>query len=107
MWNTTATETVAALCRLTSAGTQGAGLTELAEDPDITPVATVVNTHTIGPTIAGAFVRALLGAAKGAGVIWTFGSRGLIIPQGTANGIGLYTPDGTGQIWDFSYVWDE
>lgn len=108
VFNTTVTATKVALSRLTTAGTPGAGATEMAEDPDYTPVATVVGSHTsTGPTIAGNFVSATLGAAAGAGVIWTFANKGLIIPQGTANGIGLTVPTGTGQIWDCYFVWEE
>lgn len=106
-FNTTTTATTIALARFTTAGTPGAGFTELSEDPDITPVATLFDTHTVGPTIAGAFIRGILGAAVGSGVIWTFGGKGLIIPQGTANGVGLYVPTGTGQVWDFYFVWEE
>lgn len=108
VFNTTTTATQVGLSRLTSAGTPGTGATEMAEDPDYTPVATVVGTHTsTGPTITGQFTLATLGAAAGAGVIWTFGNKGLIIPQGTANGIGLTVPTGTGQVWDCYFVWEE
>lgn len=108
VWNTTATATSVALRRLTTAGTQGAALDELSEDPEITPAGTLFNTHSAGPTItAGVYVRGILGAAIGSGVIWTFGGNGLVIPAGTGNGVGLLVPDGTGQVWDFAYVWDE
>jgi hypothetical protein len=107
-FNTTATETTCAVARFSTAGTAGAAATEMAEDPEITPVGVVAGTHTsTAPTLVGTYVRATLGAAKGAGVIWTFGGRGLIIAQGTGNGIGLLVPDGTGQIWDCYFVWDE
>jgi hypothetical protein len=108
VFNTTVTATNVALARLTTAGTPGAGFTELSEDPDITPVATLFDSHTsTGPTIAGAIVRGDLGAAIGAGIIWTFGGKGIVIPQGTGNGVGLYVPNGTGQIWDFYFAWEE
>lgn len=106
IWNTTATEVCVSLNRLTSAGTQGTGLTEVAEDsPDHTAVATGFAGHTAGPTIGGELRRATLGAAKGSGVIWTF--NGLEIPAGTGNGIGLIIPTGTGQILDYSIAWIE
>ena len=108
VFNTTTTATQVALSRLTTAGTQGAAATELAEDPEYTPVGTVVGTHTsTGPTITGQFMLGTLGATAGSGVIWTFGGKGLIIPAGTANGIGLTVPTGTGQIWDAYFVWEE
>src|SRR4030095_14125856 len=108
VFNTTATQTNVALGRFTTAGTPGAGFTELSEDPEITPVGTLFDSHTsTAPTLAGAIVRGDLGAAIGAGIVWSFGSRGIVIPQGTGNGVGLYVPNGTGQIWDFYFAWDE
>jgi len=108
VFNTTTVATNVALRRLTTAGTQGAALDELSEDPEITPVGTLFNTHSAGPTItAGQYAIGDLGAAIGAGVIWTFGGKGLRIPAGTGNGMGLTVPNGTGQIWDFYFVWEE
>lgn len=48
-----------------------------------------------------------LPAAIGGAMIWTFGDTGLIIPAGTANGIGVICPVGTGQILDYYIDWDE
>ena len=109
IFNTTVTACAVALRRLTTTGTQGAGLDELPADPNAgASLMTGFNTHSIGPTITlGEFDRADLGAAVGSGVIWTFGGEGLLIPAGTANGIGILCPVGTGQICDFSFVWDE
>lgn len=65
-------------------------------------------THTVGPTITAGFIRvAAIGAAIGAGVIWTFGGTGLLIPAGTANGIGVVVSTGTGQIADCYIDWEE
>ena len=106
LFNTTSTACVVALVRLTSAGTQGTGLTEVPEDdPSQTAVATAFAGHTSGPTITGELRRASLGAAIGSGVIWTF--AGLEIPEGTGNGIGVIVPTGTGQVCDYSLSWDE
>lgn len=106
VWNTTSTALVVAVNRLTTAGTQGAGLTEVQEDsPDHTALATGFAGHTVGPTIGGEIRRATLGAAVGSGVIWTF--KDVEIPAGTANGLGLIIPSGTGQILDYHIVWDE
>lgn len=108
VWNTTDVATSVALARFSSAGTPGSGFTEVSEDSEYTPVATLFDSHTsTAPTLVGAFERGILGAATGSALYWTFGSRGLRIPAGTANGIGLIVPNGTGQIWDFYYAWDE
>jgi hypothetical protein len=106
LFNTSSTACVVALVRLTTAGTQGTGLTEVAEDsPDHTALATAFAGHTVGPTIGGELRRASLGAAIGSGVIWTF--SGLEIPAGTGNGVGIIVPTGTGQTLDYSIAWEE
>ena len=108
VFNTTTAAVAVALCRLTTTGTQGAGLTEAAHDPaSPAPAMTAFNTHTAAPTLADLGYRTVLGAAIGAGVIWTFGDEGLVIPVGVAQGIGIYIPTGTGQICDIYFVWDE
>jgi hypothetical protein len=48
-----------------------------------------------------------LGAAIGAGVIWTFGDAGIRIPVGAANGVGVVVENGTGQACQIYAVWDE
>lgn len=107
--NTTATQCMVALCRITTAGTPGAALTEAEYDESApAPTGAAVNTYTsTGPTISDLGYRATIGAAYGAGVIWTFGDRGLVVPAASNNGIGIYVPNGTGQICDFYFVWDE
>lgn len=109
VFNTTATAVALALRRLTTAGTQGTGQSELPiSDPAATAVATAFDVHSGGPTITAGNLRvALLGAAVGAGVIWTFGDRGLTIPSGTGNGVGIIPLTGTGQICDLYIEWDE
>lgn len=98
--NTTAVAVTVSLNRLTTAGTPGAALTEVAEDsPDHVAVSTGFAGHTAGPTIGGELRRTTLGAAVGSGVIWTF--TGLEIPASTAQGLGLIIPAGTGQILDY------
>ncbi len=108
VFNTTATEVAVSLARLSTAGTSSAVTPTFEDDDSQTAVATPRNTHSsTGPTI-GVVVRACtLGAAKGSGVIWTFGDRGIIIAPATGNGLGLYTPTGTGQICDVYWVWEE
>ncbi len=108
IFNTTAVAVALKLSRLDSAGTKPAAVADAEYDQNA-PVATCVahNTHTVGPTIDEEFERVTLGAAIGSGVIWTFGGSGLIIPLGTANGIGIVVSTGTGQVCDVSLVWDE
>lgn len=109
-FNSTATGGfVAALCRLSTAGTQGTGLTAVRTDGDSGAAAcTPFAGHTGAPTLADLGYRKRVGAAVGDGVIWTFNDgAGITAPLGTANGIGLYVPTGTGQILDYVLVWDE
>lgn len=110
IFNTTTTGGfTVALCRLSSTGTQGAGLTEVAMDA--TGVAASVTGfagHTVAPTLADLGFRKRMGAAVGDGVIWTFNNDvGVTCPIATTNGLGLYVPVGTGQILDYVLVWDE
>lgn len=109
VFNTTATAVTAGLQRMTTISATGAAIDEAAEDPTVTPnaVALGVNTadHTAGTP--DAYVQAQLGAAVGAGVIWTFGGKGLVIPGTASTGICLICPNGTGQFRDFYWVWEE
>ncbi len=109
VFNTTTTACAVGLARASAAGTQGAALTEIALDSAVDGVIqlTAFNTHTADATVGGTIRQASLGAAIGAGVIWTFGDAGLIIPQGTANGIVIICPTGTGQHLDFYLEWSE
>jgi hypothetical protein len=108
VFNTTTSAFIAGLIRLTNATGVGAGLTEVAEDDlDATVTATGFAGHTSDPGLGTEVRRAAIGAAIGSGVIWTFGEQGLHIAAGTANGIGIYCPTGTGQVFDYAIVWDE
>lgn len=109
VFNTTNTAFDVKLVRLTTAGTQGSGLVETGHDNE-SPAAscTVFQTHSVGPTLGGDLgYRASIGAAIGAGIIWTFGDSGIRIPAGTANGIGVIVENGTGQVAQIYFVWDE
>lgn len=109
-FNTTATGGfVVALCRLSTTGTPGTGLTEVAVDGTTAPAScTAFAGHTVGPTLADLSYRKRMGAAVGDGVIWTFNNDvGVTAPTGTTNGLGLYVPTGTGQICDYVLIWDE
>jgi len=107
--NTTSTAVAVGVIRFSAATNVGAGLTEwkyddLSSDPSLTGFAG----HTGDGTTAGGIIRhAVLPAAVGAGIVWTFGDTGLKIPAGTANGVGIYIPTGTGQICDYWIDWSE
>jgi hypothetical protein len=110
VFNTTATGSFdVALCRLSTTGTQGAALTEVALDStSVAASATAFAGHTVAPTLADLGLRKTMGAAIGDGVIWTFNNDvGVTAPLGTGNGIGLYVPSGTGQTCAYVLVWDE
>lgn len=109
VFNTTTTACAVMLARLTSTGTQGSALTETAHSLNApTASLTAVGAHSAGTPVGSDLgYRATLGAAAGAGVIWTFGAEGLQINAGTTNGIGIVVATGTGQICDFYFCWDE
>jgi hypothetical protein len=107
--NTVATANVVALCRLTTAGTQGTGLTEAALDQgSVAATCTAFLAHTgTPPTLVDLGYRFQLGAAVGAAVIWTFLPGEFRSVIGTANGVGVYCPTGTGQALDVYFKWVE
>jgi hypothetical protein len=112
VFNTTATAVALKLIRLTTAGTQGAGLTETAhESVSGTANCTGFTTHSVAPTLGGDLgYNVVLGAAIGSGVIWTFGGQGGGLTTGlvgTGNGLGVIVATGTGQVVDAYLVWDE
>lgn len=108
--NMTSTAISLKLTRLTTTGTQGAGLTEARHSTNspATAQCTAFNTHSANPTLGDDLgYRIRLGAADGAAVIWTFGADGLVIPAGVTNGIGIIVESGTGQPCLIDFVWDE
>src|SRR3954462_10904453 len=107
LFNTGAAAVEVALNRVTTRGAQGAGLTEDADSmPEQAAVATGFAGHTVGPTLGAEKKRGLL--AAGGGGIWTWtDSDPLVVPDGTANGIGITTPTGTGQVFDYTISWLE
>lgn len=108
IWNTTATACAFRVARITAAGTPGTALGEVPyETTDAAADMTAANSWSADATIsADSIARAQLGAAIGSGVIWTFAARGIHIPAGTANGLGI-VPIGTGQVIEFYIVWEE
>jgi len=108
VWNTTTSQVAVGLIRWTATGTQGTALTGAPWNPNqADPDCTAFNTHTADATAGAVLRRAMLGAAIGAAVIFTFGDSGIVIPEGTTNGVGIYLPTGTAQHLDFEFVWDE
>lgn len=107
VFNTTTTAVSVALVRFTNATGVGAGLTETDYDPAKLALVTGFAGHTGDGAVGTTIRQAALGAAIGSGVIWTMGDSGIVIPVGTANGIGIICPVGTGQILDFYFDWDE
>jgi hypothetical protein len=108
VFNTTATAVRVGLIRWTATGTQGTALTEADWNANRKDTqAAAFNTHSVNATAGDVIRMATLGAAIGAGVIWTFESDELWVPEGTANGIGIYLPGGTGQHLDFYFDWEE
>ncbi len=108
VYNTTTTALAIALARFTNATNVGAGQTEGEYDENApAPSCTIFAGHTGDGGVGQILRQASLGAAIGAGVIWTFGGGGIIIQPGTANGLGILVPTGTGQICDLEFTWDE
>lgn len=108
IFNTTAVAVAAALVRFTNATNVGAGLTEAEYDEAAPPpLCTGFAGHTGDGGTGQVLEQCSLGAAIGSGVIWTFGDGGIVIAAGTANGIGVTCPVGTGQILDYTLTWTE
>lgn len=108
IFNTTTTALAVALVRHTNATNVGAGQTEGEYDENAPPpLSTIFAGHTGDGGVGQVLRQASIGAAIGAGVIWTFGDSGLVITLGTANGIGVSCPTGTGQICDLYFDWEE
>ncbi len=115
LFNTTATAVALKLVRLSTTGTQGAGLTEARHNVKKPAAAcTAFTTHSsTGPTITDDLgYRVTLGAAVGSGVIWTFGDDGIGIGIADAvelvtNAVAVVVENGTGQAIQAYLVWDE
>jgi hypothetical protein len=108
--NTTVTQFELSLARLTAAGTQGAAAGTITYEEgasNLTAKWASVQAHTAGTPLGAEVRRASIGASIGSGVIYTFGGRGLLIPSGTANGLGLITINGTGQLIDVYWSIDQ
>lgn len=107
IFNTTSTASAIALVRFTNATGVGSALTKTDWDSESPAICSAYAGHTADGAVGAGIRQASLPAAVGGGVIWTFGESGFIVPKGTANGIGIIVPTGTGQIVDFYFDWDE
>lgn len=109
IFNTTTTAFTVNLVRLSTTGTRGTTLTPNGLDATaVTASCTAYNTHTVAPTAADIGYRATIGAAAGAGIVWTFANDvGVTCAVGTSNGVGVIVSTGTGQVADVYFVWDE
>jgi hypothetical protein len=108
--NTTAVAFELSLARLTAAGTQGAAAGAITYEEGATNLTAkwaAVQAHSAGTPLGAEVRRASIGASIGSGVIFTFGGRGLLIPSGTANGLGLITINGAGQLADVYWSVDQ
>lgn len=108
--NTTVTAYQISLARLTTAGTQGAAAGAVTYEEgasNLTAKWAAVQAHTVAPTLGAEVRRASIGASIGSGVIFTFGGRGLLLPSGTANGLGLITINGASQLSDVYWSVDQ
>ena len=107
--NTTAVAVCVGVIRFSAATNVGTGLTEALYNPNKPPpLCTGFAGHTgDGTTAGGTIEQVTLGAAVGSGWVWTYGDDGLIVTLGTANGVGIYIPTGTGQLLDYKICWDE
>jgi hypothetical protein len=108
--NTTTTPFELSLARLTAAGTQGAAagaVTYEEGSANLTAKWAAVQAHSAGTPLGAEVRRTSIGASVGSGIIWTFGGRGLLVPSGTANGIGLIAVVGAAQLADVYWVVDQ
>ena len=112
VFNTTTTAFDVKLARISSGpGTVGSGLVEACLDnPSVTSQGQAFTTHTAGaPNLVDLGYRASIGAAIGAGMVWTFGGMGVEIPAtaGTAAGMCVVVENGSGQAAQVYFVWNE
>lgn len=108
--NTTTTAFEISLVRLTTAGTQGASGGAVGSEEgtgNFTAKWSAVQAHTVAPTLSTELRRTTIGASAGSAVIWTFGSRALMIPSGTANGLALICLSGAAQLADVYWSVDQ
>ena len=98
-----------AVRRATTAGTQGASVDEVPWLDTPAPQCSVVQAHSVGPTLVAGFIDRYQFPASmaGATMVWTYEGSGLVIPKGTANGICIIPGSGTGQLCVVTIQWEE
>lgn len=112
VFNTTTTAFDIKLARITAGpGTLGAGLVEACiTNPSDTAACQAFTTSTGGtPVFVDLGYRASIGAAIGAGVIWTMGDVGMFLPPtaGTLNGVCVLPENAATQAAQVYLIWDE
>ncbi len=109
IFNTTATSFYASLRRFSSAGTRGSAVNihGPANSPAAACTVADANTSTAPTLVNGVIEIAALPAAIGGGVIWTFDDTTAELLAGTGNMLGVLCPSGTGQVFTYTYHWDE
>ncbi len=100
------------LARITAGpGTLGAGLAEAClTQPGLVGACQSFTTSTGGtPTFVDLGYRCTIGPNPGAGIIWTFGDVGLVMPPtvGTLNGICVLPENAATQAAQIYAIWDE
>lgn len=105
---TSVSPTQVALARVTTAGTTGTALDELVWGGNPSAVAVASQAPSTNHTLAAGYYRiANLPVAIGAGIIWTFGPRGLQFAGGTGDGIALILPGGSDVAINWYFDWLE
>ncbi len=112
IFNTTTTAFDVVLKRITlGPGTLGSAITPacITNPGDVAGVRAYQTSTGGTPTLTDLGYRASIGAAIGAGVIWTLGDVGGILPPtaGTLNGIGVFAENGNSQAAQIYFLWDE
>lgn len=112
IFNTTTTAFNVKLGRLdgTTAGTPGASATTAKYAVDTVAATGVVKgtySSTAPTTLTDMGYRAAIGAAVGAGVIWTFADVGIRIDNVTNAALAVVVESGSGQASEIYFVWDE
>lgn len=106
--NTTTTAFYVAVARTTAIGTGGAALTEVGVDDDShVAIAIATGVPTADHTISAPVRQAAIGAAIGAGVVFTFGGNGLVLDNVATAGATIFISSGTGQHFQYWIEWTE
>jgi hypothetical protein len=105
--NTTTTAASYALIKVGATTNRGAATTSVGLDIN-PPQCAVYDGHTgDGASLGTPFDVQDMPAAVGATIVWTFNEGALLLPVGTANGIGIIVLTGTGQICRYAFHWEE